>query len=189
MRKISLAGWAMALALGMGLNLSPYVGAGELKSKPVQWFAQTLSGGYGFPCQGAANCDKQVKESYETLRPFVEMQNLIITSNQNVTRYYLGRIDGYLREKLVAPGEFSAYEHLTDEYDGVPIIDTLEELRALHADSKQVWIILDYKTAFFSSPQTLQLLRSTFALHLQDRFLTVYVNCQAPPCEESARGW
>ena len=118
------------------------------------------------------------------LKEEVRSKDLIISTNPAVTHYYLGRVDGFLRQKRSDEGQFSSFEELTDEYNGIPLIDSRDEIDDLLRDQRRVWVILDKKINKGLSREA----RSTLELGLQEfyksGFITTYTNCIEPECEE-----
>lgn len=127
---------------------------------------------YGFPCQNE-ECHPQIKQDYKTLKPHIRPQDLVFSTNPWVTRYYLGQVDGFLREKKEGNG-FSSFDHPRDEYLGIPLIDKVDELQESQKKGRNLWILLDYKKEEFLSEKTLDFIKNHFPLYHQDPFFSVY---------------
>ena len=135
------------------------------------------------PCLGQGwVCSKSIEAHYARLRLSIEPGDLIISSNPWVTNYYLGRVDGFLRERVAEGNTYTTFDFPTDEYFGVPLIDSLGELEDLTRYEKRVWVITDPKVEWASSEETREVLRSRFARFHQDNLMTTYVNCLELPC-------
>ena len=149
----------------------------------------TLSGlagqGYGLPCQKGTACDVSITKYYEILLLEVRPEDIIMSTNLWVTRYYMGRLDGFLKEQKDGMGNFFPYqEATTDEYYGIQLIDTRDEVDDLLNEQKRVWVILDPRTKWVMSQE----MRNTLVGGLQESytngFITTYINCFEPDCEE-----
>ena len=126
------------------------------------------------PCRGAlTNCSSQVGAAYRALRSEVAEGDLVISTNPFVANYYLGRIDGWLVQQQTPSGPTPFEGSTTDEYFGIPIIDTESELLDLELDARRVWVLIDYDTKIDSS--MLALLTSSFSKHAESGALAVYV--------------
>ena len=130
--------------------------------------------GYGIPCSQDA-CSKTLEAQYSQLRPLIHEDDIIISSNPWITHYYLGGVDGFLREKIVPTG-YAQFGNPTDEYFGIPLFDSQEELRQLRELDQRVWIIVDYKARVFSSPETLELIERTYTKHQESTLMAVYAS-------------
>ena len=141
-------------------------------------FSDTVGKVVGPPCR-KTDCDKTIKVHYAHLRQHVESGDLMISSNPFVTHYYLGKVDGYLREKTILgrDGTESTFEQLTDEYFGIPLVnaDDLQELFSGESGERRVWVITDQRTAWISSAETQDFLESFYALYRDDELVTTYV--------------
>ena len=134
------------------------------------------------PCQGKGQaCEKGIEEHYAHLRQAVGPGDLVISTNPHLTNYYLGRVDGLLREKIVGNG-FTEYSFANDDYLGLPLVDTIDELRNLERLEVRVWIIGDRKLERLSSERTRSFLESRFTPYRKDSSTTTYVNCAEPSC-------
>jgi hypothetical protein len=149
----------------------------------VSSYDDLLKAGYGWPCQLTLNgrCRESMNRYYEDLHKRLRPQDIIISSNPWVTYYYLGRVDGLLREKIDQTG-FSTFQQPTEEYFGIPIIDTRDELLDLLNDERRVWIIADPKARIYASTQTRQFLASQYVSYYSDGSTDIYVNCIESPC-------
>lgn len=130
---------------------------------------------YGRP-SSEMRCGQDIEAVYAELRPAVAPDDIVVSSNPWVTRYYLGRVDAFLRERKTNEGEFAAFRSPTDEYFGIPLIDTPSELEELRASPRRVWIIADYKIDKYSSQRTRDFLDGSFTQYWKSEPMTVYVN-------------
>ena len=176
------------LAVGAAANLGfVFVGRGADEYK------QIVTAGYGPPCTISFSdkpwiwCSDQ-ESPYATIRQEVKPEDLIISSNPWLTNYYLGRVDGLLREKREGGGGFTSFDYSTGEYLGIPLIDTLDELLQLAEEDKRVWVLLDGKTSKNSSQQTMRFVDAVYNRLYEDRYLLTYVNCLEPPCGQHSEG-
>ena len=136
------------------------------------------------PCQGKGlRCQKSIEEHYAFLRQSLGPADLVVSTNPWVTSYYLGRVDGFLREKRVGD-EFTPFSFATDDYLGLPIVDTIEELENLERLEGRMWIIADRKLELASSERTRSFLESRFTRYREDSSITTYANCADPFCAE-----
>lgn len=98
--------------------------------------------GYGRPCLRARECDPGLRAQYDSLGRTMGPDDLVVALRPMEVNYFLGRVDGWMhigREDQRYP---TLDRSPTDEYFGVPIIDTTEELRELSASDRRVWIIV-----------------------------------------------
>ena len=114
-------------------------------------------------------CFKSIEEYYRDLKRQIEPDDVIISSTPQITKYYLGRVDGFILKHYI--------DHLTDEYLGIPLVDTIDEMEALRNGKRQVWIIVDSSIALSTRADAhiLFMLRE-FNRHSGDENLTTYVN-------------
>ena len=176
------------LAGGAAANLGfVFVGRG------ADEFKQIVTDGYGPPCTISSSdrpwiwCSNQ-ESAYATIRQEVKPEDLIISTNPWLTNYYLGRVDGLLREKREGVGGFTSFDRSTEEYFGITLIDTLDELLQLAEEDKRVWVLLDGKTSLNSSQQTTRFVDAAYHRLYDDRSLLAYVNCLEPPCGQHSEG-
>ena len=94
-----------------------------------------------------------------------------------MTNYYLGRVHGFLRERGLGEGSFASFDSPTDEYFGVPIIDSIGELDDLFVRDERVWVITDPKISWALSVDTKNHLADTFCRVRRDSLMTTYNNC------------
>ena len=130
--------------------------------------------GYGVPCS-QGSCSRAIKWQYSELRRVIREDDVIVSTNPLITSYYLGRVDGWFRERIVPTG-FSSFESPIDEYFGIQLIDTGEELSRLRDGDQRVWVIIDYKADTFSSPESLALIESSYTRYREVGPMAVYVN-------------
>ena len=113
--------------------------------------------------------------AYEALRKSIELGDIVVSSHPLKTNYFLGQVDGHLWRKRLSSGALSAVEYQTEEYFGIPIIDTIDELQELWRSQKRVWVI----TSPGSSRMSLEMwefLGNKFHLDFQGELVLVYVN-------------
>lgn len=155
--KLSVAGQIVVLSLLIGGGLislgmatlqetGPYTGGSA-----TQFIKNSLSQGpkvlgltkrgYGLPCADKA-CDRSLKRLYQVMNRSVGPGDLVISGQPTETNYYLGQVDGYLRQKMES-GALSPFESQKDEYFGIPLIDTVDELVELGKSEHRVWVIAD----------------------------------------------
>lgn len=170
-------------ALAVGIVASIVLSA----LSPAVGFVENFVSGYGKPGQ-QSEWGSGVEAHYAGLQSHVGPGDLIISSNPWISYYYLGRVDGFLREKMVESGGFAPFgEGVTDEYYGVPMIDSQHSLELLMNSDKQVWIVTDEKKlTTFSSENTRGFLEANFAVFLSDGAMTTYVNCPGMDCSTAA---
>jgi 4-amino-4-deoxy-L-arabinose transferase-like glycosyltransferase len=140
---------------------------------PAEYLAM-VKDGYGVPCS-QGTCSGTIKSQYSELKGVIAEDEVIISSNPLITSYYLGRVDGWFRERILPTG-YSSFESPTDEYFGIQLIDSQEELNSLRDGDKRVWLILDYKADFFSSIESRALIESSFTVYGESDLMAVYVN-------------
>ena len=176
------------LAGGAAANLGlVFVGRGADEYK------QEITNGYGPPCAISPSEGQWVfcidqESAYATIRQEVKPEDLIISTNPWLTNYYLGRVDGLLMEKSEGDGGFTSFDVSTEEYFGITLIDTTDELLQLTEEDKRVWVLLDGKTAINSSQQTTGFVNAVFHRFYEDRWLLAYVNCLESPCGQHSEG-
>lgn len=130
------------------------------------------------PCSvGNWQCESLIESHYIGLREDVGSNDIIITSNPFVTNYYLGRVHGFFRERSLDQGNFATFDSPTDEYFGVQIIDSIDELDDLFLRDERVWVITDPKISWALSVDTVNHLSETFCLVRSDALMTTYNNC------------
>lgn len=130
------------------------------------------------PCStGSWQCQGLIESHYIGLRGDVGSNDIIVSTNPWVTSYYLGRVDGILRERIIDEDTFASFDSPTDEYFGVPIIDSIEELDDLFMRDERVWVFTDPKMSWALSVDTKNHLVDTFCQVRSDPIMTTYVNC------------
>ncbi len=152
-------------------------------------YAGEVSRIVGPPCQGN-DCDIAIRNHYAQIRADILPDDIIISSNPFVTHHYLGRVDGYLRDKAIIGRDRSItrFDYLTDEYFGKPLFDS-QDLAGLLNDPRRVWVITDERVAWISSEETMTILESEYIQHRADEgILTTFVNCHSPPCSRASTG-
>ena len=91
------------------------------------------------------------------------------------TNFYLGSVDGYMRERKTKGGDLTTFDQPTDEYFGANLIDSLDELRELRDSNRRVWVIAS-STSSNISQESLDLLDSTYQRYGENGHRLVYVN-------------
>ena len=179
--------WVVDRSESLGVALWPLAGAGivALLIVYVALGAPAIEG--VAPCQGKGlRCQKTIEEHYAYLRTLMRPGDVVISTNPIVTKYYLGRVDGFLREKKDREGAFAAFAFPTDEYLGIQMIDTLEELEVLLHNPSRVWVVADPKVKGASSDETRRFLQANFARLHHDDLITTYINYAWDGGERSA---
>ena len=139
-------------------------------------YVNIVAEGFGRPCTSQiTDCTKLVKEQYSALRSVVKENDLLISSNPWVTSYYLGRVDFYFRERIVS-GSFTSFDNPTDEYFGIPFMDSQEKILEMANSDRRVWVFSDFKARLFVNEDALELLDDTFDTYDHKPLMTVYVN-------------
>ena len=138
----------------------------------------------GPPCQGD-DCNRLIKEHYIHLESQIQPNDVIISSNPFVTAYYLGRVDGYLRDKVIInlDGTEERFDYLEDEYFKIPLMDA-SDLQAHLANDSRVIVISDIRTQWISNEETQNLLRDEYEQFRSDEVVTTYINCMDSPCND-----
>lgn len=107
------------LLVGVGILIYGGVNAGLFSSRYSAHSSRAFQRAYGVPCQDE-ECHPRIEQVYKLLKPRIKPQDFIISTNPWVTHYYLGGVDGFLREKKAGEeGVFSAFEKNKDEYLGI----------------------------------------------------------------------
>ena len=149
-------------------------------------FERLVTMGYGPSCIGSSRNAPwkwclDLESQYATLRQGVAPQDLIISSNPWLTNYYLGRVDGHLGAKMGRDG-MTTFDYLTEEYFGIPIIDTTDELLQLATGNERVWVISEPLEFQFASRETLDILDRLYEKVDVGKWLITYVSCLEPSC-------
>jgi hypothetical protein len=84
-------------------------------------------------------------------------------------------------------GGFTTWDFPTDDYFGVPLIDSPEKLIELYRGERRVWVVTDPKVEWAASEETRDILESMFATYRQDEITTTYVNCAQGGCGAAAQ--
>jgi 4-amino-4-deoxy-L-arabinose transferase-like glycosyltransferase len=160
----------------------------------VGWYPRLFATGYGLPCRESSRaCTLSVREAHEALLGVLDPADRVVATNPWVVRYYLGRVDAFLRERRIevpppaaggrgagegaeAEESFAAFASPTDEYLGIELVDTLEELEELRASRERVWIIADSKFQTYSSLQTRRQVASWFEIFYRNEAITIFVH-------------
>lgn len=159
---IGLAGSIALVVVGEAAMFGP--------EEPMRRVARAIAN----PC-ASGECAKGISEQYDELRRQMEPGDVVVSTNPWVTHYYLEHVDGFLRERALDDG-FGAFEHESDEYFGIRLIDTIEELEELSLSPLRTWIVTDHKLFEYSSDATQAFLEANFRKALANENLTVFVN-------------
>lgn len=150
--------------------------------KGINYYELVLQG-YGPPCSGLTMCDASIEVFYEVLRQKITPEDLIVTTNSFFTYYYLGKVDGYLRERKLEEGGFSIFQSQSDEYYGIQLIDTRVELEDLLQKQERVWVIADQKLHKFVSPETREFIEENFTEVYSHGQVIAYEGCFHASCK------
>ena len=150
---------AVALALFIaGLSLSTLLGtfvasgAFDRGTSGARYIVTALSqglqptglakGGFGLPCGRPKVCDPEVQANYAALKQVIGPDDVVVATKAMHASFHLGRVDAWLTTRLLEGGQFGLYEEPTDEYFGIPLVDTAAKLRSLVQQGNPVWIIV-----------------------------------------------
>jgi 4-amino-4-deoxy-L-arabinose transferase-like glycosyltransferase len=167
LRWLALAAWVLAIVVSSTTTFGSDV------------YTKHLTKAYGRPYCVSGPCSADVRSALAKVQDALDPGDRVVTSNPWVAHYYLRRVDGFLRERRHA-GHFVPFKGAIDEYFGIPLIDTPEELEALRTSTHRVWVVVDYKGLDFSSRSTLDFIATSFPTFLSDGGMTVYVNPSLP---------
>lgn len=165
-----LAGWVMAVLAAVSVVYGP----GR--------YPEMVASAYRRPGSRADDRNAlSVKLAHERLAELLLPSDRVVATNPWVAHYYLGRVDGFLRERRQAgsddsPWSFSPFDSPIDEYLGIPLIDTPEELTGLKESVERVWIVADPKFQNYSSQRSRQTVVREFALFHGDDLIQIYLN-------------
>ncbi|MCI0437656.1 MAG: hypothetical protein L0177_00815 [Chloroflexi bacterium] len=136
----------------------------------------------GLPCRDA-ECSKRIEEHYAHLRTQIRPDDVIVSSNPFVTAFYLGRVDGYLKAKVIVRpnGTEEWFDYLEDEYFGIPLFDA-SDLRGHLSSESRVLVIADQRIEWITGEETKSMLGTSYAEFRGDEVITTYANCDAAPC-------
>ncbi len=164
------------ILIGVGILVYGGLNTGLLSSRYRAHSVEAFQAAYGNPCQ-SEECHPQIEKIYKLLKPGIKPQDFIVSTNPWVSRYYLGRVDGFLREKKTGRREddFSAFEKEKDEYLGIPLIDRISKLQGLLEKYNRVWVFVDYKKKEFVSQRVINFLEHNLDQQYY-QFLIVYQN-------------
>jgi hypothetical protein len=132
--------------------------------------------GYGLPAnkpgipsgEGPAMLHQKLQQS-------LAAEDLLVSDTPMYANYLLRRPDAYLRQRLVNGETLVGFDSPTDEYFGIQLIDTLEELQLLKTSQQRTWIIVQNDPSHLSQ-EFLSYLESSFVKYYQNQFGIVYVN-------------
>ncbi len=142
-----------------------------------------LAQAYGLPCRGASGCERDIRAHYASLVRQVEEEDLVISTNPAVTHFYLGRVDGLLREKVAGlDGRPYTKTYESDSHFPVPIVDDTAELEALRQGHRRVWVIVDGKLEPDATTDLRDLLQREYEVVQRNGPIATYVGCFQAPC-------
>ena len=140
------------------------------------------------------DCERSIKAHYAKVKRDLKPGDFIVSGDPWVTSYYMGSVDGILREKviyepdksiwfqdLIKTDKVTRFESLNDEYFGIPLVD-LRDLPALLQADRRVVIITDWSILQSTSIATRDFLEDRFIRLHSDPLSTTYVNCARQPC-------
>ena len=168
------------LVAGVAANQGVLSGEGDSVTRPLI----RVKSAYGPVCQWTASkwwCNETAKNYYRELRGQIQPGDLVLTTNPWVTTFYIGQVDGFVREQRDSDG-FSIFESPTDEYFGTQLVDHLDELYTFLEGDQKVWLLVDPKAGLYSSNDTRNFIREMFERHSEGLRERTYVNCEEPPC-------
>jgi hypothetical protein len=84
------------------------------------------------------------------------------------------------REDAPQAWRFGSFGNAVDEYLGIQLVDTADELTELKEASERVWIVTDSKFQNYSSPETLRRVAGEFILFHSDASVQIYTNRSFP---------
>ncbi|MEJ2541660.1 MAG: glycosyltransferase family 39 protein, partial [Gemmatimonadota bacterium] len=132
--------------------------------------------GYGVPCSRVADdCWFGKERAFRELREVLGPEDRVVATQPMVASYYLPRIHGWLVQQSVGDLH-QAFDSPTDEYLGIPLIDTQDELVALADSPQRAWVIMDTGADRWLSEEMTLLLERSFHLYHRSGHLTVYVS-------------
>jgi hypothetical protein len=171
LRRLAPVGWALLILVGSAAAFGPMV------------YLKHVLRAYGRPDCMSGVCSAEIRAEHAKLRDALDAGDRVVASNPWVTNYYLQRVDGFLRERRDGD-HLGPFTNAVDEYFGIPLIDTREELEALRTSMRRVWVVVDYKGPKFSSRSTLDFIAGSFHTFLAGRGMTVYVNSSSQPVSQ-----
>jgi hypothetical protein len=176
-----LAGGGMSIVLATLQANGPYLGGAPLEfvSSTFRRGLQPMSSvrlGYGLPCPMSERaCLSDIKPAYEELRTQVATTDFVVSYETMETYFFLGRVDGYLRQRMSSEGEWGAFTEPRDEYFGAVLIDSPQELRELRDADQRVWVIVNPQGDHLG-PEMTDILEHAYRVYLRAPHLVVYVN-------------
>jgi hypothetical protein len=102
--------------------------------------------------------------------------DVVVTSSPWITDYYLGRTDGFLRQRRVKR-TFVPFEEDADEYFGAPLYDEWSDIeRAIEAlrPDQTLWLVADHKAEILVSKELRTQIHRTFDLVRESDNLRIY---------------
>jgi hypothetical protein len=142
-------------------------------------FFGLLRDGYGMPCGYSWNCDQKRAQEFAELAAAVEPEDILISDLPMETNYFVGRINGWLYLPRDDLGLSSIDDDAFDEYFGLPIVNTAEEVAELAESANRVWIITrrrDISAAGETRQRVWDSISRRFVLHLDGTHLQAYSN-------------
>ncbi|MEZ4653827.1 MAG: glycosyltransferase family 39 protein [Candidatus Eisenbacteria bacterium] len=166
-RAVAAVGWAALLVCATSLHF----GAARYPRMLVDAYRRPGS-------RPTDRCAPAVKEAHRELQRVLLPGDEIVATNPWITDYYLGRVDAFLRERRDpdSPTGFRAFSSPSDEYLGIPLIDTPEELAAVADRRRRSWIVIDPKFERYASAATHAFVERVLTRYMQSDLLEIYTD-------------
>jgi 4-amino-4-deoxy-L-arabinose transferase-like glycosyltransferase len=102
-----------------------------------------------------------LKSAHLFIRDNMQSDDIIISTNPEVTRFYLGRTDYFLRQKKTGHGygEFG----IEKSHYGVSITDSVDKLTALLNRDNRIWIFADRKIYYYTGDELILFVKQNFS--------------------------
>lgn len=122
--------------------------------------------------EGSSDTRRNLRWLAEALGP----DDVVLTSNPWITDYYLGRTDGFLRQRR-EKRKFGPFEEDADEYFGAPIYDEWSDIeaamKALGPD-RTLWLVADHKSEILWSIELRARVQAAFDLVRESENLWIF---------------
>jgi hypothetical protein len=158
------------------LALATYAGGIFAAKKNSRLWRKTYSSLYLVPGRTPEG-HPETKRELLALRPKLRPNDLVLTSNPWVTDYYLGRTDGFLRQRALGSRRFGTFSEARDEYFGTLIYDSPAKVDARLADlgsDQRIWLITEHKFREFSSASYRKYVQRSFARTNRSSRIPIY---------------
>lgn len=157
-----------------GTSVARYIGTALSRGlRP----AGLASGGFGLPCGRIKVCARDERADFARLKQMIRPDDIIVATAAMETSFHLGRVDAWLRSRQLDDGQLGPYDAPTDEYFGIPLVDTVDEVKALLRDGRRVWIIVK-RSRYQLSLELTEALRTHYEQADIGTALTIY---RGPP--------